>query len=94
MFRTKLSLSSGISKDSSQAGTRYSEMTYGGAYEARENDFRNNGLMPGVSESQDVVYRPSNVDQPVSQNGSFSQPNTGASVQSSVRADGREKDKK
>lgn len=94
MFRTKLSLSSGLSKDSGDSGTRYAEMTYSAAQAARQNDWNNNQIMPGTSESQDVVYRPTNVDQPQSENGPFPQPNTGASVRNSSRADGREKDKK
>jgi hypothetical protein len=94
MFRTKLSLSNGLSKDSSVNGTRYAEMTYSSAYRARENDYNNNQIMPGASESQDVVYRPTNLDEPHSKNGPFNQPNTGASVRNSVRDDGKEKDKK
>lgn len=93
-FRTKLSLSSGLSKDSSEAGTRYAEMTYSAASAARANDYANNQIMPGVSESQDVVYRPTNLDEPSSKNGPFDQPNTGVNVKNSTRADAREKDKK
>lgn len=94
MFRTRLSLSSGLSKDSGSAGTRYAEMTYSAARPAREVDYLNNQIMPGVSESQDVVYRQANPDEPASKNGPFPQPNTGASINSSSRADTKEKDKK
>lgn len=94
MFRTRISVSSGLSKDSSSDGTRYSEMTYTAGQDERINDFNNNQILPGVSESQDVVYRPTNLDSPSSPNGSFSQPNAGVNVKNSQRADGKEKDKK
>lgn len=76
IFRTTLNLSSGISISSSANGTRYDEMTYTGAQELRENDYKNNKILPGVSESQDVVYRPDNLDLPLSKNNPFPQPNT------------------
>lgn len=76
IFRTTLNLSSGVSSSSTSSGTRYSEMSYSAAQALRENDFKNNQILPGVSESQDVVYRPTNLDSPVSQNHSFPQPNT------------------
>lgn len=94
MFRTKISLSSGLSNDSSEVGTRYAEMFYTSGQENRENDFDNNQIMPGVSESQDVVYRKDNLDQPFSKNGPFSQPNTGVNITNTSRASGNEKDKK
>lgn len=59
MFRTSISVSSGIHKSSSVNGTRYSEMTNTVAYRDREDDFKNkNQILPGISETQDVVYRP------------------------------------
>lgn len=95
MFRTKLSLSSGLSKDSSEQGTRYAEMTYSQANAARQNDFDNNRIMPGNSEAQAVVDREGgNLDVTNSKNGPFDQPNTGVDVRNSQRADAREKDKK
>lgn len=57
-FRTSIKLSSGVSLDSSAKGTKYAEMTHTVAYRNREEDFNNDALLPGVSEEQDTVYRP------------------------------------
>jgi hypothetical protein len=73
-FRTVLSLSSGINIQGSAKGMTYSEMTYSDAYKLRENDAKYNQVLPGVSESQDVVYRPKSVDQPHSGGAPFPQP--------------------
>jgi hypothetical protein len=74
IFRTTIALSSGISKSSNQNGTHYAEMTYTSAYDARKNDWDNNQILPGVSEEQDVVYRPNDLNQPHSANAPFAQP--------------------
>lgn len=74
MFRTTVSLSSGVSKSSNQKGTHYAEMTYTSAYSKRENDWENNQILPGISEEQDVVYRPENLNKPYSNNAPFPQP--------------------
>lgn len=77
IFRTSISLSSGISTSSTSKGTRYAQMTNNVAYKERENDYANNKILPGVSEEQDVVYRenvwPTNVDVQKA-NKSFPQP--------------------
>ncbi len=75
MFRTSLSLSSGVSRDSSTAGTRYPEMANPGAYARRQEDWLNDELLPGVSENQDTVYRPNSLDGPAAKNSGFVQPN-------------------
>jgi hypothetical protein len=74
VFRTSISLSSGVSISSSEKGTRYAEMTYTNADDLRNNDYNNNKILPGISESQDVVYRPISVDQPVTPSNPFPQP--------------------
>lgn len=74
VFRTSISLSSGVSISSSDKGTRYAEMTYTNADDLRKNDYANNKILPGVSESQDVVYRPISVDQPATPSNPFPQP--------------------
>jgi hypothetical protein len=81
-FRTTVTLSNGVSVFS---GTNvvYPEMRYGGGYQSRAADYKNSQILPGVSESQDVVYRPNDPDQPVSPNQSFIQPNTNTSVNDS-----------
>jgi hypothetical protein len=56
-FRTIINLSSGVDINSSASGTKYSEMTNTRAYKERERDSKNNHILPGVSEEQDVVYR-------------------------------------
>lgn len=94
-FRTSITLSSGVSKDSSAKGTRYSEMTQAAANDLRNVDYKNNQILPGVSESQDVVYRKNSLDIPVSKGGPFAQPNNGASIgNSGIENQYNEKDKK
>lgn len=77
-FRTTLSLSHGVSINSSANGTKYSQMTFADAYKDREHDSNNQQILPGISESQDTVYRdaPSNPDFPHSGGNSFPQPTT------------------
>lgn len=81
MFRTTVSLSSGISKHSSPKGTRYAEMSYSSAYSERDNDYANNKVLPGVSEEQDTVYRSKNLASPHAGNKSFPQPKSGPTKQ-------------
>ncbi len=73
-FRTILSLSHGVSLNSNSQGTQYSQMTYSDAYKDREHDFVHEQILPGVSEAQDVVYRPTSVDEPKSGGAPFPQP--------------------
>jgi hypothetical protein len=74
-FRTNIQLSSGIAIESSSAGTRYAEMKSPGAYARRQEDFDSgNEILPGISESQDVVYRDPSVDIPHAKNTPFVQP--------------------
>lgn len=75
IFRTQINLSSGVSVDSSAAGTRYPEMANPGAYARRLEDWNTDEILPGVSESQDTVYRPDSVDNPPAKNAGFVQPN-------------------
>lgn len=75
MFRTSISLSSGVSRLSSAKGTRYAEMDNPGAYERRQQDYNNESILPGVSENQDTVYRPDSLDGPPAGNSGFAQPN-------------------
>ena len=75
-FRTTLSLSHGVNVNSNAQGTVYSQMAYPGAYPERANDYQNEQILPGVSESQDILSRPTNLDAPVSTGLSFPQPNT------------------
>ena len=80
IFRTNISLSSGVSTSSSELGTRYAEMDFTKADTLREDDYKNNQILPGVSESQDTVYRTKNVDSDdagdSAPNNPFPQPNT------------------
>lgn len=61
-FRTVIKASHGISVNSDTQGTKYAEMTYTSGYADRANDYAHEQILPGVSESQDVVYRPANLD--------------------------------
>lgn len=75
-FRTVLSLSHGVNVNSSIQGTVYSQMSFPGAYAERDADYKNEQILPGVSESQDVLGRPKSLDGPHSRNVAFPQPNT------------------
>jgi len=75
MFRTSISLSSGVSTSSSSKGTRYAEMDSPGGYERRQQDYNNDAILPGISENQDTVYRPDSLDGPPAGNNGFAQPN-------------------
>lgn len=57
-FRTSIKVSHGVSVNSSATGTKYAEMTFTSGYADRANDYANQQILPGISESQDVVYRP------------------------------------
>jgi hypothetical protein len=75
-FRTVLSLSHGVSVNSSAQGMLYSQMTHTSGLGDRTNDYSNEQILPGVSESQDVISRPTNLDTPVSIDHPFPQPKT------------------
>lgn len=83
-FRTSITVSSGMDIQNG-SDVVYSEMTYGGAYDKRDNDYKNTGILPGVSESQDVVYREESPDAPISTGESFVEPNIGTSINKSQR---------
>jgi hypothetical protein len=62
-FKTTLKLSSGVSADSPNSTTYYSQMTNTNAYQDRNDDYNNlDQILPGVSESQDTLSRTPNVD--------------------------------
>lgn len=73
-FRSVINLSSGISMDSTAKGTRYAEMTNTSADAERKRDFENEEMLPGASESQDIITRRGNVDALENKNKSFPQP--------------------
>jgi hypothetical protein len=75
-FRTMLSLSHGVSVQSNTQGTIYAQMSNPGAYNDRATDYKHEQILPGVSESQDVIYRPTNLDQPHAKGVVFPQPTT------------------
>ena len=59
MFRTTLKLSNGISLSNINSGLEYAEMIHTSAYQDRNDNYNNgNQSLPGVSEDQDVTYRP------------------------------------
>ena len=62
-FKTILKLSSGVSADSTSAVTYYDQMTNTNGYQDRKNDYENlDQILPGVSESQDILSRVPNVE--------------------------------
>jgi hypothetical protein len=73
-FRTSISVSHGVSIHSSSAGTEYSQMTYADGYQDRQHDYKHQQILPGVSESQDTIYRPASVDGPHGTGAPFPQP--------------------
>lgn len=59
-FRTSLKLSNGVSISDNRSGLAYPEMVHTNAYRDRKDNYVNgNQSLPGVSEEQDVSYRPS-----------------------------------
>lgn len=80
-FRTTVLLSNGMDIENGQ-NVVYSEMEFGSAYKKRQNDYDTTQILPGVSESQDTVYRSAstNPDTPISPGDSFTEPNTNTSV--------------
>lgn len=85
MFRTSISISSGISVESDASGVAYAEMDFGNAYAYRDDDAANDGILPGISESQNTVGRGKNLDSNSRLDKSFVQPNTTTSVRRSTR---------
>jgi len=77
-FKTILKLSSGVSLDSTSSVTYYDQMTYTNAYQDRKNDYQNlDQILPGASESQDILSRTPNVEiteENILSNSSFPQP--------------------
>jgi len=85
-FRTTILVSNGMDIENGSQ-VIYSEMAFGGADDKRQNDFDTTKILPGVSESQDTVYRhaPNNPDTPISDGESFTEPNTKTSISKSTR---------
>lgn len=83
-FRTTVAVSNGMDIENGQQVV-YSEMKYGSAYDKRLSDFNSTNIIPGVSESQDIVSRKINPDTPVSPGSSFIEPNLGTSISKSER---------
>jgi hypothetical protein len=74
MFRTILTLSNGISTNTSKSGLKYAQMENVNAYDERDVDYDNNQILPGVSESQDTLSRAGDIDNIPSSNLNFPQP--------------------
>jgi hypothetical protein len=74
-FRTELSLSHGVNINSSASGTQYAQMDNPAATQDLTDDFNNAQIYPGISESQDIATRPTNLDLPVASGTPFIQPN-------------------
>jgi hypothetical protein len=72
-FRSSFTLSSGVAA-TDLFKIQYAEMENADGYADRERDGNSLGLLPGVSESQDTVYRPLNVDLPPATSNGFVQP--------------------
>jgi len=82
VFRTTLTLSNGMDLANGQ-NVVYNEMTYGNAYDDRTADYKSTQILPGVSEAQDVEYRPTTPDPtklPPAGGDSFTEPNTNTSI--------------
>lgn len=73
-FRTTLTLSNGISIESSSSAVQYAEMKDSNAYNSRNDDYQSEQILPGVSESQNTVNRKGIIDQQPKNNTSFPQP--------------------
>lgn len=83
-FRTSANVSNGMSIQNGNP-VMYAEMKYGSAYDSRNANYKNSRILPGVSESQDTIFRPTNPDLPEAISKSFIQPNTNTSIDDSER---------
>ena len=54
-FRTSIALSNGMHIDSGSSGRVYPEMSYTNANDLREEDSKNDAILPGVSDSQAIT---------------------------------------
>lgn len=71
-FRTNLTLSHGIDKRSSSAGPVYPEMDYTDTFLDRKHDYTEDyGIMPGFSDTQDILGREGGEEIKETRNGSF-----------------------
>lgn len=60
-FRTVLRLSHGVSISDTRTGVAYPEMLHTSGYQDRKANYNTgNQSLPGISEEQDVIYRPTN----------------------------------
>jgi hypothetical protein len=85
-FMTSVTLSNGVNFDSNNQSLKYDEMDYQDAYKYRTDDYSSEQLLPGISESQNTVYRsPQNPDIPHAEGGPFVQPNTSVSSKKTSR---------
>lgn len=75
-FRTSIALSNGMHIDSGSSGRVYPEMSYTNANDLREEDSKNDAILPGVSDSQDITSRGQNIDNVNKKNDPFPQPNS------------------
>jgi hypothetical protein len=73
-FRTIITLSNGISKNTSTSGLKYAQMENENAYVERNVDYKNEKILPGVSESQDIINRSGDIDNVPKSNLNFPQP--------------------
>jgi hypothetical protein len=86
-FNTVLSLSSGVDISSNANGTRYSEMVDPKAQQKRIDDFSEEKLLPGTTESQDTVYRVINPD--IDDKGAYSPKNNNPFPQPNTKKGGK-----
>lgn len=63
IFRTTIGVSYGIDISSNSSRTIYSQMNNTNMYRERKDDFSKEQILPGISEEQDVVYRPDSNEQ-------------------------------
>lgn len=82
VFRTTVTVSNGMDIQNGQ-NVVYSEMAYSSGYAKRADDYQHAHILPGISESQDIVSRPTSPDVPVEKNSSFIEPNTNTSINDS-----------
>ena len=57
VFRTSFNLSYGVDTRSTKLGTIWTEMEYTDRHTKGQQDFRNNKILPGVSDTQDILGR-------------------------------------
>lgn len=70
-FRTKLTVSYGMDKRSSRSGPVYAQMDHTDAHTQNIEDYKNERILPGISDTQDILGRTEGEESKETRQGSF-----------------------